>query len=436
MGYLTTGINHTTAPVSLREKVAFSRDQLADALQQACRYIQIREIVILSTCNRTELYCPDTVAATKVLQWLTDYHHVSLDEVSAHAYVYRNTDAIRHIMRVACGLDSMILGEPQILGQLKSAYFQAQAVGTTGILLNRLFQQSFATAKQVRSQTTIGKLPVSVAYAATHLAKQIFTDLSKNTALLIGAGKTVQLVARHLKQQGLDDIIIANRTLEKAKRLTDELGGQPILLSALPVVIKQADIVITSTASQTPVLGKGCVEKALKARKHRPIFMVDIAVPRDIEPEVEELPDVFLYTVDDLHNVIEGNLQQRKASVELAEALIEASLTDFMTQMRSLDAVNLLRSYRQKSEHLRKQEVQRAMQELSRGVSPESVLNRMASALTNKMTHTPSIQLKKAAASGQHERLEWAKELLDLNDESDNASPSKRAKATKHLSDS
>ena len=436
MGYLTTGINHTTAPVSLREQVAFSQDQLPDALRDARHYIQTREIAILSTCNRTELYCPDTASATKVLEWLTHYHHAEAQAISAHAYIYRNSDAIRHIMRVACGLDSMMLGEPQILGQLKSAYLQAQEAGTAGTLLNRLFQQSFATAKQVRTQTSIGKLPVSVAYAATQLAKQIFSDLSENTALLIGAGETIQLVARHLKRQGVDNIIVANRSLERARLLTDELGGKPVLLSDLSAVIKHADIVIASTASQTPVLGKGCVEKALKARKHRPMFMVDIAVPRDIEPEVGELSDVFLYTVDDLHDVIEDNLQQRKESVELAEALIESGLTDFMERMRSLDAVDLLRSYREKSEHLRKQEVQRAMQELSRGIAPEQVLNRMAYSLTKKMIHSPSIQLKKAAASGQYERLEWAKELLDLDDEPTSTSPAKLALATELLTDS
>ncbi len=397
MGYLTTGINHKTAPINLREQVAFSQEQLPEALRDARQYIRSKEVAILSTCNRTELYCANSVEPARVLEWLTHYHQAEAAQVSEHAYIYSEQEAVRHIMRVACGLDSMVLGEPQILGQLKSAYAIAREAGTAGKLLNRLFQQSFSTAKQVRTQTTIGKLPVSVAYAATQLAKQIFSDLSENTALLIGAGETIQLVARHLLRQGLKRIIVANRTLERAQILTDEFNGTAVLLSDLPHIIKEADIVIASTASQTPVLGKGTVEKALKARKHRPMFMVDIAVPRDIEPEVGELSDIFLYTVDDLHDVIEDNLQQRQGAVEHAESIIESGLLTFMTQIRSLDAVTLLRNYRENCEQIRRQEVERAMQALIQGIDPEEVITRLAHTLTNKMMHSPSIHLKQAA---------------------------------------
>ncbi|MDP0562755.1 MAG: glutamyl-tRNA reductase [Candidatus Endonucleobacter sp. (ex Gigantidas childressi)] len=418
MGYITTGINHITAPISLREQFVFSQEKLPDALQDAQQYIKSREVAILSTCNRTEIYCTDTAEPKKILNWLKYYHNSKVQGLSDHVYTYHGREAIRHIMRVACGLDSMIIGEPQILGQLKAAYTHAQNAGTAGTLLNRLFQQSFFTAKQVRTQTTIGKLPVSVAYTATLLAKQIFADVSTNTALLIGAGETIQLVARHLKRQGLNNIIVANRSIERAKKLTNAIGGQAILLSDLTNKIQYADIVISATSSQTHILSKRCVEQALKARKHRPMLMVDIAIPRDIEPEVGDLADIFLYTVDDLHDVIEDNLQQRKEAVFLAEDIIECGLSEFMTQIRSLDAVKLLRSYRENSEHLRNIEVQKAMQQLTKGVAPEQVLSKLARSITNKMMHAPSIQLKKAAASGQNECLEWAEKLLDLDNKS------------------
>ena len=427
MGYITLGINHTTAPVNLREQVAFVQEQITAALKNARHYLKFEEIAILSTCNRMEIYCPDNVNQGEVLAWLACYHDVDVQMIEEHCYVYSGADAVRHLMRVASGLDSMILGEPQILGQLKTAYFQAQEAGTVGASLNRLFQRVFSIAKQVRTQTSIGKLPISVAYAATQLARQIFTDLADNTALLIGAGETIQLVGRHLKQQRVGRMIVANRTLQRASLLADELNAQTVLLSDLPSAIKKADIIIASTASQTPVLGKGAVEKALKARKHKPILMVDIAVPRDIEPEVGELSDVFLYTVDDLRDVVEDNLQQRQDAAGQAEALIDYSLTEFMAQLRALNATSLLRKYREKNEHLCQQELQSAIQALAKGAAPEQVLRRMAYSLTNKMIHTPSIQLKKAAAADQHEQLEWAKELLGLEGSTTSDAGIKRA---------
>lgn len=414
MGYLTIGVNHKTAPVSLREKIAFSPEGLTEALKRAQPLTGSREVAILSTCNRTELYCAGTVDQSRVLSWLANYHSVDYQQLLDHTYCYQEQDAIRHMMRVACGLDSLVLGEPQILGQLKSAYAQARAADTVGPLLSKLFQQSFSTAKQVRTDTAIGKLPVSVAYSATQLARQIFSDLSENTALLIGAGETIQLVARHLQRQGLIDLIIANRTLVRAKQLTAEFGGRAVRLSDLPEVLHEADIVISSTASPIPVLGKGCVERALKARKRRVMFMVDIAVPRDIEPEVGSLSDVFLYTVDDLEDVINENRQQRKDAADLADTLIESDLLAFTAQLRELDAVHVLRAYRENNEALRNHELRRSLQELARGVPPEKVLAKLAHTLTNKMMHAPSVQLKKAAAAGQHERLAWAKELLAI----------------------
>ncbi len=414
MGYLTAGINHKTAPVSLREQVAFSPDQLPEALQDASRFIGTEEVAILSTCNRTELYCASNSDYKKALEWLTGYHNLDHQLLAEHSYIHHNRDAVQHMMRVACGLDSMVLGEPQILGQLKVAYSQAQEAGTVGSLLSRLFQYCFTTAKHVRTQTAIGRQPVSIAFAATTLAKQIFPDLSESTALLIGAGETIELVAKHLHQHGLKDIIVANRTLSRAKRLADEFDGQSALLSDIPHLLHKADIVVASTASPVPVLGKGSAERALKQRKHRPMFMVDIAVPRDIEPEVAELSDIFLYTVDDLHGVIEDNMQQRQEAAKEAEVLIESGSQDFMSQLRSLDAVSLLRGYRKNTEALRDRELEKALLALANGQAPEQVLTQFARVLTNKMMHTPSVQMKKAAADSQSERLKWAEELLGI----------------------
>ena len=418
MGYLTAGINHKTAPISLREQVAFSPDEIPDALRDAREFIGTEEVAILSTCNRTELYCTINDSATQLfdraLDWLTHYHKVDYRELSQHSYIYHGKESVRHIMRVACGLDSMVLGEPQILGQLKSAYATAQEAGTTGSGLNRLFQHSFTTAKQIRTETAINEQPVSVAFAATQLAKQIFADLSDNTALLIGAGETIELVARHLRQQGLTKIIVANRTLERARLLTNEFGGRPILLSDLTQVLHEADIIISSTASPVPVLGKGAIEKALKKRRHRPIFMVDIAVPRDIEPEVSELSDIFLYTVDDLNGVIEDNMQQRRDAAVQAERMIETDVFEFMTRLRSLGAVDVLRNYRRQTELVRDIELEKALLALNKGSEPGKVLQQFARSLTNKLMHEPSVQLKQAAAKGNQEQLEWAETLLGL----------------------
>ncbi len=418
MGYLTAGINHKTAPISLREQVAFSPDQLLEAMVNAKQTIGIEEVAILSTCNRTELYCSFTEDnhdyPLKVIDWLSTYHCVDHKLLSEHTYVYQNKDSVRHLMRVACGLDSLVLGEPQILGQLKTAYSLSQEAGTAGASLNRLFQHSFTTAKQIRTDTAINQQPVSVAYAATRLARQIFSDLSKSTALLIGAGETIELVARHLRQQGLTRIIVANRTMERARLLTEEFGGQALLLSDLSQVLHMADIVIASTASPVPVLGKGAVERALKARKHNPMFMVDIAIPRDIEPEVAQLADVFLYTVDDLQDVIEDNIQQRRKAAEQAESMIESDAFEFMNRLRALEAVNVLRNYRQHTESMRDIELAKALLQLEKGGNPAQVLNQFARSLTNKLMHSPSVQLKKAASRGELDRLDWAEELLGI----------------------
>jgi len=416
MAFIALGINHKTASVDVRERVAFGPDQLAEALRQLCHEGGAREAAILSTCNRSELYLEmETAAQERVLGWLASYHGLPIEELHSCAYTYEDDEAVRHMMRVACGLDSLVLGEPQILGQIKDSYDVAREAGTIGPLLGRLFQATFSTAKTVRTDTAIGENPVSVAFAAVSLAKQIFADLGESQALLIGAGETITLVARHLHEQGVRRIVVANRTLERARLLSEELGAEAVVLSDIPDALVNSDIVISSTASQLPVLGKGAVERALKLRKHKPIFMVDIAVPRDIEPQVGDLDDVYLYTVDDLHEVVAENLKSRQSAAQAAEKLVLRGSADFMARMRELAAVDVLRAYRQQGETCRDEELQKALRALANGTAAEDVLSQLARGLTNKLLHTPSVQLKRLSADGRHEALAVARELFGLN---------------------
>lgn len=417
MAFLALGINHKTASVAVRERVAFTPEQMVEALQQLCRLTPSSEAAILSTCNRSELYLQlDEMDVQAVLSWLAGYHGLPLSDLQACAYVHENEQAVRHMMRVACGLDSMILGEPQILGQLKSAYAVAREAGTVGPLLGRLFQATFSTAKSVRTDTAIGENPVSVAFAAVSLAKQIFADLHRSQALLIGAGETISLVARHLHDQGIKRIVVANRTLERASSLAEQFGAHAILLADIPDELINSDIVISSTASQLPILGKGAVERALKKRRHKPIFMVDIAVPRDIEPEVGELDDVYLYSVDDLHEVIEENLKSRQGAARAAEEMVAVGAEEFMARLRELAAVDVLKAYRQQAESLRDDELQKAQRQLANGAPADEVLAQLARGLTNKLLHAPSVQLKKLSAEGRLDALALAQELFALDE--------------------
>ncbi|WP_415883378.1 glutamyl-tRNA reductase [Neptuniibacter sp. QD34_54] len=421
MALLALGINHKTASVEVRERVAFAPELLAEAMNGAAEFADLKEIAILSTCNRTELYCSSAIEGSRaLLEWLGKYHDLDPDELQQCSYAFWGEDAARHMMRVASGLDSLVLGEPQILGQLKSAYSLSQENGHVGAELGRLFQQTFSVAKQVRTDTAIGENPVSVAYAAVSLAQHIFSDMRESKALLIGAGETIELVARHLANAGVKDITVANRTLNRALALADEFDGKAILLGDIPNALAEADIVIASTASQLPILGKGAVESALKQRKHRPIFMVDIAVPRDIEAQVAELDDVYLYTVDDLKEVIEENQRSREDAARQAEEIIETGAHEFMRQLRSLEAVDVLTAFRGQAESLRDQELGRALKQLENGKPAEEVLTMLARSLTNKMLHHPTIQMRKASAEGRSELLDLVQELHQLGEHAKN----------------
>lgn len=417
MSLLAFGINHTTAPLAIRERVAFAPEKIEAALHEAREQASLAEVSILSTCNRTEIYANSEAEAQALFDWLVAHTAISADDLAGCYYCYRDEDAVRHMMKVAGGLDSLVLGEPQILGQMKSAFAVAREAGTVRGQLHNVFEQVFSIAKRVRTETAIGENPVSVAYAAVSLAQQIFSNLKQDTALLIGAGETIELVARHLVEQGIKQIIVANRTFDRAQRIAREFSGEAILLADIPDYLHRADIVISSTASQLPLLGKGAVESALKKRKHKPMFMLDIAVPRDIEEQVDELQDVYLYTVDDLHRVIDQNKKSRVAAADKAEEIITEGVEQYRRNARSLNAVATIKAYRQKAESLRDTELQKNLRALESGADPEQLLQQLARNLTNKLIHAPTTMLKDASANGRLDVIQVAQELFDLSND-------------------
>ncbi len=418
MDLLAIGINHQTAPVSLREMIAFAPDQLTEALHSVQREANLREIAILSTCNRTELYCATRQRDERpVVEWLCNYHQLSEEILIPSMYQHWDERAVSHLMRVASGLDSMVMGEPQILGQMKTAFSTAKSAATLGPQLNKLSQKTYSIAKKVRTQTAIGENPVSMAYAAVTLAEQIFTDLGTCSAMLLGAGETIELVTRHLVKAGLTDLTIANRTLERAKTLAEEFHGTAVELSEIGACLPTTDILIASTGSTLPILGKGAVESALKQRRHKPIFMVDLAVPRDIEPEVAELADVYLYCIDDLQEIIASNLKNREDAAAEAESLIEQGVKEFTAHYRSLSSLDTLVTLRNKYERIKESELEKAIQLIAKGGDAEKVLQQLANRLTNKIIHSPTVELRKAGAESKHDLLEFARILFQLDDE-------------------
>jgi glutamyl-tRNA reductase len=415
MTLIALGINYNTAPVAIRERLAFPADILDNTLKNLRSVRDISEAAILSTCNRTEFYChTQNDDQSPLINWIAEIQRLQPTEFTPYLYSYKDIQSIRHMFRVACGLDSMILGEPQILGQMKTAYHAANQAGTLGKNLSKLFHHTFSTAKKVRTDTAIGSSPVSVAFAAVQLAQQIFDKLSEQTALLIGAGETIELTARHLHQHGIGRIIIANRTYDKAHALAMQFNGFAIALSEIPEHLAEADIVVSSTASQLPILGKGRVESAIKKRKHKPMFMVDLAVPRDIEPEVEQLSDVYLYTVDDLQNTINQNMDSRRRAAEQAEEIIDTQVEHFLAWLRSQGAQETIRDYRFQAEMTRDEVLQKALTQLSSGAAPDEVLQRLAHTLTNKLIHTPCTQLREAGANERHDLIAASREIFKL----------------------
>ncbi len=416
MTLLALGINYTTAPVSVRERLAFPTEILSEAVTDLWQQNNISGAAILSTCNRTEIYCSTTQTdnINPVIDWISQHRQLKHTDFQPYLYAYTGSALIRHMFRVASGLESMVLGEPQILGQMKTAYQTANKAGTLGKDLSKLFQHTFSTAKKVRTDTAIGSSSVSVAFAAVQLSKQIFDKLNEQTAILIGAGETIELTARHLHQNGIGRIIIANRTYEKAHALASQFNGYAIALSELSQHIAEADIIVSSTASQLPILGKGLVESAIKKRKYKPMFMVDLAVPRDIEPEVKNLNDVYLYTVDDLQNIITENLNSRRQAAEQAEEIIDTRVEHFLAWKKSQVAQSTIIDYRQQAAHIQQESLNKALTALKKGDAPEEVLQQLAHTLTNKLIHTPCFQIRKAGENNRHDLITAAREIFNL----------------------
>jgi len=416
MTIVALGLNHSTAPVGVRERLAFPPAELPRALDQLTTCQGVEEAAILSTCNRTDLYYRHSDGdVNEVLLWLGRFHDVDPAEIQQHFYTHRAEAAVRHLMRVASGLDSMVLGEPQILGQVKVAYAAAHARGTLGAVLGRLFQDSFATAKRVRTDTAIGSSPVSVAFAAVSLAKRFFEEFPQRTALLVGAGETIELVARHLHGNQLGRMIIANRTVEKARWLASELGGYAIGLDEIPEHLGEADIVIASTGSPAALISRAQVEQAIEARKRRPMLIIDIAVPQDIEPSVNECPDVYLYSIDDLQEIIEdGRRTRREAAVE-AEEIINAEVMKFMGWLGTRRIADTIRDMRAQGAATRAQVLQRAQRMLVAGDDPAHALEYLADTLTNKLLHAPTAEIRSAGAEGRGEVVAAARTLFHLD---------------------
>lgn len=409
------GLNHKTAPIEIRERVNFSAERLKYALHDFILHDLAQEVVILSTCNRTELYCGMTQDNIQpIIDWLGHYHHVATNQLTAHLYRYNQSAVVRHLFRVAAGLDSMILGEPQILGQIKSAYSIARKEGTLGKRLNKLFEYSFSVSKQVRTDTAIGSSPVSIAFAAVRLAQQIFGDLENYTALLIGAGETIELAARHLHENNLGRMVVANRTLERARQLAKTFSGYAITLEEIVAHLAEVDMIISSTASDHYLLTKQALEQTIKIRKHRPMFIVDIAVPRDVEPTVGELEDIYLYSVDDLNDVIQENLRLRKQAALQAEEIVDTEVMHFMHWWHSLSAVDTICDLRTQANDMRQCVVTKAKRMLQNGKHPEAVVDYIAHTLTNKLLHTPCVQLRQVGQDDRDELILRTRQLFQL----------------------
>jgi glutamyl-tRNA reductase len=395
MQLFAVGINHQTAPLAVREQVVFHAEGLVGALRELVDRRPVQEAAIISTCNRTEIYC-STAEPHAAVDWMAGYHSLKPHQIEPYVYQLPQERAVKHAFRVASGLDSMVLGEPQILGQFKQAVRTAQAAGTLGLLLNKLFQRTFAVAKTVRSETDIGAATVSMASAAVGLAQRIYPAIAEQSILFIGAGEMIELCATHFAAQHPRRLTFANRTLERAQALADRFRGRAITLNDLPSQLASHDIVVSSTASTLPIIGKGLMERALAAGKHRPMLMFDLAVPRDVEEEVAQLDDVFLYGVDDLGKVAREGMDVRSNAVAQAEVIIENQVSEFMHWLGNRELVPTIRALRDAAERARRHEMQRALRRLAKGEDPQVVMEQLSRALLAKLTHGPTHALSHA----------------------------------------
>ena len=407
------GINHVSAPLAVREQVVFHAEGLIEALRELVDRRPVKEAAIISTCNRTEVYCA-TSDPPAAVDWMASYHRLKAHHIEPYLYKLPREHAVKHAFRVASGLDSMVLGEPQILGQFKQAVRTAQAAGTLGVLLHKLFQRTFAVAKAVRSETEIGAATVSMASAAVGLAQRIYASIPESSVLFIGAGEMIELTATHFAAQHPRRMVFANRTLERAQALADRFPGRVITLNDLPSQLASHDIIVSCTASTLPIIGKGLVESALKARKHRPMLIYDLAVPRDVETEVGALDDVFLYTVDDLGKLAREGMDVRESAVAQAEVIIENQVSDFMRWLGNRDLVPAIRALRDSAERARRHEMERALRRLARGDDPRVVLEGLSHGLAAKLLHAPTHALSHARDDDRDQLAELLARLYQI----------------------
>lgn len=414
MTLIACGLNHKTAPIALRERFAFTAERLEAAVCDLVTFAKANGAAILSTCNRTELYC-ETELVSDVYEWLAQQAKENSQHLAQHCYLYQDGAAVKHIIRVASGLDSMVLGEPQILGQLKSAVHTAEQADVLGPSLRQLFQYVFSATKKIRTETAIGSNPVSFVSVTMQLAKRIFADLNEASVLIVGAGDTAELALRYFSKQKVKKIYIANRTIERAQKVAEQFSAEVLALADLPVYLPRVDIVITATTSSLPIIGKGALETAFKTRKHRPMLVVDLAVPRNVEPEIAKLEDVYLYSIDDLQAIIQNHWQGREQAASQAEILAETQANQFMQELEVRFVGGTIRAYHDKMDALCEIELERALQNLQSGMPPATVVRQLVHRLRNKVVHRPTVGLRKAAAMGQHQLLEFAQELLDID---------------------
>ena len=417
MSIVALGLNHTTAPLELRERASVDDRGISSALQSLSSFPGVSEAAILSTCNRTDLYCGVGAGEDAPTRWFDEFLGIDRGDLAGHLYVHREDAAVRHVMRVASGLDSMVLGEPQILGQLKQAYGLARREGSLGVVLDKLFQRSFSVAKRVRTDTDIGSSPVSVAYAAVTLAHRIFGDFGVRTALLVGAGETVELCARHLASGRIGRMVIANRTLEHARRIATALGAYAISLDEVPLHLGEADIVISSTGAREPIITVEQTRAAVRRRRRRPMFMADLAVPHDIDRGAGDLPDVYLYTVDDLADVIEEGRQRRVAAAGVAEGIIDQQVGEFMAWMRGRRVSSLIVRVRESAAATKDDVLHKARRRLESGEPADEVIEYVARTLTNKLLHAPSTGIREAGARDRGDIVEAARLLFGVTEE-------------------
>ena len=417
MSIVALGLNHTTAPLELRERASVDDRGISSALQSLSSFPGVSEAAILSTCNRTDLYCGVGAGQDAPTRWFDEFLGIDRGDLAGHLYVHREDAAVRHVMRVASGLDSMVLGEPQILGQLKQAYGLARREGSLGAVLDKLFQRSFSVAKRVRTDTDIGSSPVSVAYAAVTLAHRIFGDFGVRTALLVGAGETIELCARHLASGRIGRMVIANRTLEHARRIATALGAYAISLDEVPLHLGEADIVISSTGAREPIITFEQTRAAVRRRRRRPMFMADLAVPHDIDRGAGDLPDVYLYTVDDLADVIEEGRQRRVAAAGVAEGIIDQQVGEFMAWMRGRRVSSLIVRVRASAAAAKDDVLDKARRRLESGEPADEVIEYVARTLTNKLLHAPSTGIRAAGAGDRGDIVEAARLLFGVTEE-------------------